>query len=255
MQARELFYGLSCCSLRTLSLAVRRPSGLREYVSYCLRKSDELSGNGPPCRNPPTPSDDQTITLPAYDSGGGMSFTELAMLARVTKALNPTTVFEFGTYNGLNTSVFMLNASPEARIVTLDLPPDAHASEAVIAGDKQLVANRRLAATPRALGLRNYTQLFCDSMVFDPSPYLNSVDLGLIDAAHDLPHVRNDTIKMAKMMSDRGIVFWHDYGGRIQTGPLTSYLEDLGKQCPLYRISDTQLAWAPALELKKAVCH
>jgi hypothetical protein len=90
-------------------------------------------------------------------------------------------------------------------------------------------------------------------MKFDPSPYTDSINLGLVDAAHDAVHVENDTIKMAKMMSPDGIVFWHDYGGKGALRPLALYLEALAKRCPLYRIRGTSLAWGPARELKAAL--
>jgi hypothetical protein len=252
-----------------LSLALRSPSRLRSYVSSCLKVYDELTENGLPSRGPLTPAEDATITLPAYHAGGGMSFAELAILARVTKTLKPRMVFEIGTYHGLTTAVFLLNADPDARIVTLDLPigPSANddstsidgegqsgsAISGCLAADRRLVTSRRLGAVPQALGLSGYTQLLCDSILFDPTPYLDCVDLGLIDGAHDLVHVQNDTRKMARMMSDRGMVFWHDYGGKGALRPLASYLETLGRHCALYRISDTSLAWAGGRDIKNAI--
>jgi len=115
MRANEILDALSCLSLRTLSLALRRPSELWSYISHCLRKYDEAVGNGLPSRSPLTPAEDLTITIPAHHSGGGMSFNELVILARVTKALRPMTVFEMGTYNGLGTAIFILNSDPRAR--------------------------------------------------------------------------------------------------------------------------------------------
>ena len=253
MNVREVLDTLSCFSLRTVGLAFRRPSELRRYVSYCLKRYDELAGNGLPSRGPVIPAEDLTITLPAHHSGGGMSFAELVILARVTKALKPKTIFEMGTYNGLTTAVFMLNSNPEARIITLDLPPSGATGFSGISGDRDLIANRELASVPRALGLRRYTQLLCNSMVFDPSPYLDSVDLGLVDAAHDVVHVENDTLKMARMMSESGIMFWHDYGGKGALRGLATYLESLARRCPLYRIPDTSLAWTQAGLFKRAV--
>jgi len=90
-------------------------------------------------------------------------------------------------------------------------------------------------------------------MMFDASPYANSVDLGLVDAAHDRIHVQNDTEKMAAMIKEDGIVFWHDYGGKGILRPLASYLEELSEIFPLYRIRETSLAWAPAQGLKAAL--
>jgi hypothetical protein len=182
-----------------------------------------------------------------------MTFSELVVLARVAKALKAKTIFEVGSYNGLTTAVFLLNSEPEARVLTLDLPPSAGREQALITSDQNLVANRHLSSVPEALGLYKYTQLLCDSLVFDPSPYLDSVDLGLIDGAHDLAHVQNDTLKMARMISSSGIVFWHDYGGKGALRPLTSYLDALAKRRPLYRISRTSLAWAHGRDLKEAI--
>lgn len=252
MTAKEILDGLSCVSLRSLSLALRSPSNLPRYISYCLKKYDELVGNGLPCRGPVTPAGNSIITLPAYHAGGGMSFSELVILARVTRALKPRTVFEIGTYNGLTTALFLLNSDPDAAIVTMDLPTHSTEENGRLPSDQKLVANRQLGSLPRALGLREYTQVLCDSMVFDPSPYLNSVDLGLIDGAHDLVHVQNDTLKMTRMILDGGIVFWHDYGGKRALRPLARYLDTLAKCASIYRISDTSLAWATGRELKQA---
>jgi hypothetical protein len=200
-----------------------------------------------------TPDENATITIPAFHAGGGMSFGELVILGRVTKGLKPRMVFEMGTYNGLVTAVFLLNSEPDAIVITMDLPI-ASEYHSHLRTDQELVESRQIGSVPRALGLSGrYTQILCDSMAFDPTPYLDSVDLGLIDAAHDLPHVENDTLKMASMISDGGMVFWHDYGGKGSLRPLASYLNALGRRASLYRIRDTSLAWAPGRELKQAL--
>jgi predicted O-methyltransferase YrrM len=181
-----------------------------------------------------------------------MSFGELVILARTIKTRNPKFIFEMGTYNGLTTAVFMLNSDSTSTVVTLDLPPKPEGGSENLLSDKVLISSRDLASVPRALGLTRYTQLLCDSMAFDPSPYANSVDFGLVDAAHDRVHVQNDTEKMATMIKEDGIVFWHDYGGKGVLRPLASYLEKVAKNCPIYRIPETTLAWAPARDLKAA---
>lgn len=253
MKLRELVDSVTVMSLRTLSLAHRNPSNLRRYVGYCLRRYDELAGRGLPIGSPTAPASGETITLPAAHTGGGMSFTEMVIMARVTKTRRPHTVFEMGSYDGLTTAVFLLNAPADARIISLDLPPESAPKDDHMDSDKQLVAARALGAVPRSMGLNDYTQLLCDSMEFDPSPYLGSVDLGLVDAAHDVAHASNDTAKMARMLTDDGIVFWHDYGGKGSFWPLTSYLESLGRKCSMFRIPETTLAWAYAKDLKRAV--
>ena len=251
MGIQEVVDGLSCLSLRSIALAVSKPSKLRPYMSYCLKRYDELAGSGLPSGVPDTPNADETITLPAAHPGGGMSFAELVHLSRTTKTRKPKAIFEMGSYNGLTTAVFMLNAPPGAQVFSLDLPPDSSEQEASLDTDRELVVGRHLGSVPRELGLDRYTQLFCDSMVFDPTPYADSIDLGLVDAAHDAEHVRNDTIKMATMLTDQGIVFWHDYGGKGALRPLAEYLESIGPQCKVHRIPETSLAWAQAKYLKR----
>ena len=253
MNFREAVDGLSVMSLRTLSLAGRNRSNLRSYVGYCLRRYDELANKGLPLGSPAPPAASDTITLPAAHAGGGMSFAEMVIMARVTKSRRPRTVFEMGSYNGLTTAIFLLNAPADARIFSLDLPPESASKDDHLASDKALVAARALGAVPRAIGLDHYTQLLCDSMAFDPTPYLATVELGLVDAAHDVAHASNDTIKMARMLSDNGIVFWHDYGGKGAFRPLAEYLESLGRKCAMFHIPETTLAWADAKELKRAV--
>ena len=98
MNLEEAFDGLSCLSLRSITLAPRHPSQLNRYISFCLKKYDELVEKGLPPRGPVTPSEDMTVTIPAYHSGGGMSFEELLVLARATKVLKPKTIFEIGSY-------------------------------------------------------------------------------------------------------------------------------------------------------------
>jgi len=139
----EIVDSLSSVSLRTLALALREPRQLRNYVSYCLKRYDELAGEGLPSRSPVTPASNETITLPAIHTGGGMSYAELVILARVTKTLSPHAIFEMGSYDGLTTAVFLLNA-PDAQVYSLDLPPQAPADDEDLDSDKDLVAARPL---------------------------------------------------------------------------------------------------------------
>jgi hypothetical protein len=77
------------------------------------------------------------------------------------------------------------------------------------------------------------------------------VELGFIDGAHTLRYVTNDTLKMATMMSDRGLVFWHDYGGKGSFRELTEYLDQIARRIAVYRVANTTLAWSPGSEVRK----
>jgi hypothetical protein len=254
MRLADWIDGLRCVNLNTISLLLRRRSDLQDYALHCAKKYDELSDKGLARRSPiPPPANELLITLPAAHSGGGMSFSEMVVLARATRVLRPSAVFEIGTFNGLTTAIFILNSEPATKVFTMDLPVDSKTTQGYLPSDQCLVANRELGSVPRALGLSRYTQITCDSMLFDPSEFRHSMDLCLIDGAHDFDHVENDTIKIGSMVLDEGIVFWHDYGGRGSMRPVTKYLNSLGSQGEIFRVPDTSLAWARGGELKRAL--
>jgi methyltransferase family protein len=255
-QFRDVLEAAKAVNLCSVRLATRKPSLLRSYLSVCLRKYDELMGKGLPAKSPIpglTPTDLDTLTIPLrFQSGGGTDPREILNLAAVTKLLRPKRIFEIGTYNGRTTAVFILNASPDCEVFTLDLPPQTASLPEYLPTDIGLVQDRRPEGYLKRAGLgERYQQIYCDSMAFDPEPFRDTVDLGFIDGAHAEKFVRNDTMKMAVMISPRGYVFWHDYGGRGSFGPLSTYLETLPIE--IYRIPATTLAWTTAAEMKKLI--
>ena len=84
-----------------------------------------------------------------------MSFTEMVIMARVTKTRRPRKVFEMGSYDGLTTAVFLLNVPADAQVISLDLPPESASKDEHLESDKELVSARTLGAVPRAIGLTN----------------------------------------------------------------------------------------------------
>jgi hypothetical protein len=265
MTASALVQGLKSLNLGTVRLACRDTALARAYLSECLRRYNELMGYGLRRKNAleyvcqqgwASWSADQRVELPIYPSGGGGTRPEeLLFLATATRLLRPKRVFEIGTFNGQTTAVFILNAAPGASVLSLDLPPDVEVptptAAAQIDSDLELIGTRKLASWIHRLGLDSrYEQLLGDSLTFDPAPYAGSVELGFIDGAHSQPYVENDTRKMALMMSERGLVFWHDYGGHGRFADLTRYLDRLARRVPLFRVPRTSLAWAPAQSLK-----
>lgn len=55
------------------------------------------------------------------------------------------------------------------------------------------------------------TQLYGDSAIFDFSPYAGSIDLIFVDGAHSFEYVMKDTASACRMLTDRGVILWHDY--------------------------------------------
>lgn len=62
-------------------------------------------------------------------------------------------------------------------------------------------------------------------------------------------------MKMAVMVADRGLVFWHDYGGKVRFRHLTAYLDALAGRIPIYRVPSTTLAWTSGDQLHTLVAE
>jgi predicted O-methyltransferase YrrM len=264
MRLATLADALKTVNVLSLRLAIRDGQMARSYMSRCLQLYDELMGRGLESRAAvPYIVDrgwgkllsNERILLPTrLEDTGGTRLEELLCLANVTRVLRPKTIFEIGTFNGRTTSVLILNAPDDAQVVTLDLPPGAEVprTAAYVDTDVDLVKQRKLGSYILELGLESRCrQILCDSMEFDPTPYAGTVELGFIDGAHSYEYVRNDTEKMIRMISDRGIVMWHDYGGKGQFRPLSEYLHGLARRAPIYRVPNTSLAWAAGHDLRR----
>jgi hypothetical protein len=249
-------------------LALRDRGLARAYMSRCLQMYDELAGRGLPGKDPVEFivkegwgefSNHERVELPTkLSDNGGTRLEELLYLANVTKVLKPKKIFEIGTYTGRTTSIFIMNAPADSVVVTLDLPSESdiesHNPGDYIDTDISLVKRRKLARYVYELGLQSrYQQVLCDSMSFDPTPHKGTVELGFIDGAHSYEYVKNDTEKVAEMMSERGLVMWHDYGGKGRFKPLSDYLESLSQEIPIYRVPETSLAWAAARDVRRLV--
>jgi hypothetical protein len=265
----EISSGISGLNLCALKLLLKNPGEFRAYLSQILRRYDEYSGNGLPAKDPcdylihergfQSSPEDRAVLPPHGKGDGGTSPSDLLILAAVTRLLQPKRVFEIGTFNGNTTSVFLMNTPPEATVFSLDLPLDFHPPagaqvDGMVHIDLQLTQQRKLASYVYQYQLEGrFCQLLCNSLEFDPEPYRDSIDLGFVDGAHGYKFVKNDTEKMALMMADNGLVFWHDYGGKGRFRPLSAYLEKLGERIPLYRIPGTVLAWCSAADLRSAL--
>jgi hypothetical protein len=260
LELRDAFAGFNLLALR---LALRDRDLARSFLSTSVRHYDELLGLGLKDKDPIAyvyeqkwgvySSEDRVVLPASLRDDSGTRLDEMLILGAATQALRPRKIFEIGTYNGRTTSIFALNASRDATIFTLDLPPDTTVKENgsnYIDTDIDLMKGRKQTNFIHELRLTDQChQIYCDSMKFDPTPYQGSIELGFIDGAHALPYVQNDTIKMASMMASRGLVFWHDYGGKGRFRPLADYLETLSREVPIYRVAGTTLAWAPASSL------
>ena len=182
---------------------------------------------------------------------GNVNLAELAILAQAAAAVPPgSLVVEIGTFDGRTTLNLAVNAG-EARVVTLDLPPDERAAFALAPGERQYVdkpqpgARFRSVRPPWLEAARRITQLLGDSATFDWSPYEGRAGLVFVDGSHAYNYARKDSETAMRLVAKDGLVLWHDYGRWEGVSRALDELE-AERRLGLRHIAGTSLvAWKP----------
>lgn len=183
---------------------------------------------------------------------------ETQVISSLVDYLKPKTIFEIGTYNGFTTLHLACNSPQESVVYTLDLPADF---------DRQLSAENNLKGYSYddllvvELSMKNrnnrifhnhpcrkkIVELFGDSLKFDFLPYYKKMDFVFIDGGHSYKHVHSDTQNAFRMLSDNGVIIWHDFDYIIHRD-VFKYLNQLVKTHRIYSIPNTRFAiYGPAL--------
>ena len=139
-------------------------------------------------------------------------------IAAIARARRPPTIFEIGTFDG-STTLLLAKVLPEARIWTLDLPPDSYVPPARPDRDP-----RDSDTTPRSdqVGARfrgepeekRITQLLGDSRTFAFDEYVGRMDMVIVDGSHDYDCVRADTENALRLTTPNATIIWDDYSIR-----------------------------------------
>jgi Methyltransferase domain len=185
--------------------------------------------------------------MPQPQGLGSVSTIESILLLKLMRLVNPTYIFEFGTYKGLTTRLLLENLPENGvvteRIYTLDLPD---LEDVRFQGTDKVLASEALGFSRKYLSSsrkRLVKQIFQDSMTLDPAPYLSKFQFIFVDANHELNYVRRDTENAFKMLSGLpSCIIWHDYGNP-EFPELTQYLDGLSNEFKMYHIGDTMLAF------------
>jgi len=183
-----------------------------------------------------------TLPGPATDLGDVGSAECYQILATLARALQPKTIFEFGTYLGVSACTLAMNTPPECRIYTLDLPDPAIASTVaeLNAIDQNHIVQSRFRvgeAFLRTPYKDRIVQLRADSLSFRPEACVTNVDLIFVDGGHSLPLVTRDTKNAFLMLSANGTILWDDYFHLYPD--VVAFLDQLADQYPLYAIPGT----------------
>ena len=155
----------------------------------------------------------------ARKNSGDVNLAELAVLASAAAACSAgDEIVEIGTFDGRTTLNFAVNAPAQHRLFTLDLPPDAAPKFALAPGERAYVekprSGRRFLEAPPAWqgAARRITQLMGDSATYDWSPHAGRAGLVFVDGSHAHDYVIADSDTAFRLVAQKGVVIWHDYG-------------------------------------------
>lgn len=163
---------------------------------------------------------------------------ELIILSTLCACRKPKLLLEFGTFDGLTALHMAMNTDSDARVITLDLPPDDPIrkldTDDTFYSHGMKVGSQFL-GTPEAAKIE---QVFCDSTKFDDVPLHGQVDLIFIDAGHAYELVKSDSQKAMRMIRAGGLILWHDY--HYAHDGVYRYLNELAEQVSLFQIPGTK---------------
>lgn len=180
---------------------------------------------------------------------GELMLEELVVLCAICKHTKPRMVFEFGTFKGDSALNLALNSPDNCEIFTLDLPPSSrkrtrYSIEIGPIRDIQFTVGEKYHGSTIE---RKIKQLYGDSATFNYSQFYNCIDLVFVDGNHQYDNVKADSENAFRMLSDKGIILWHDYTVRSghQHPDVVKYLNELSKSMQLFNIASTSfvIAW------------
>jgi hypothetical protein len=157
--------------------------------------------------------------LESRKTSGDVNLAELAMLASAAAATRVgEEIIEIGTFDGRTTLNMAVNSRPHLNVFTLDLPPDVPPKYELAPGETAFVQKTRsgrhfLEAAPQwASAAKRITQLFGDSATYDWSAHAGRAGLVFVDGSHAYDYVIADTGTALRLVANKGMVIWHDYG-------------------------------------------
>jgi predicted O-methyltransferase YrrM len=166
------------------------------------------------------------LTLPMPQQGDLVTVLETCLLIAAGRSVDARTFFEFGTHLG-RTALHLAMNSPDATVFTLD-----HCRPQMLRAYEDSPYRHQI------------MQIDADSREWRPrASFYRNVDLVFVDGGHDLETLVFDTHNALRMITEKGVIIWHDFGNPMYPD-LTQYLERLSNFRRLIRTAETSLVFA-----------
>ncbi|HEX3798165.1 MAG TPA: class I SAM-dependent methyltransferase [Verrucomicrobiae bacterium] len=150
---------------------------------------------------------------------------DVYVLIKAAIGFNSKRILELGSYRGDTARLIAENTPDDVRICTVDAHPDHGAS---------------YRDTPYAKRIdRKIGQI--SPQLFAPG---EKYDFIFVDANHDYHSVMNDTMVALQVLSDQGVIFWHDYHFKAYfhgMGGVNEAMKYFSAQQPIVAINGTVL--------------
>ncbi|MBV8224331.1 MAG: class I SAM-dependent methyltransferase [Verrucomicrobia bacterium] len=207
------------------ALALRNPSGVRHVLGTALSASEDVLRPEGDVRSfraasvseiARSDADPRCVVHLFHEGQSAISPLEALALASLIQSHGYKKIFEFGTYKGVSTTQFALNAGPDGKVYTLDLPENdpRHGLTITSCHEEKLTTEKgKGSLIPHDL-LGRVEFIREDSAQFDPSPLENRIDFVFVDGAHSADYVENDTKKGWRLLRNGGSIAWHDCNPR-----------------------------------------
>jgi len=212
--------------------------------------------------------EESNSTPPLYSTAipsskiGSITTLEASLLCSLLMICKPSKIFEFGTFLGYTTSLFLLNSSPNTKVVSLDLPEEKKpAKDEALDFDWEKVQtnddynDRYLSHFAQRMGEIYLKRFSSDSRLelikidsrflvdhLEELNYRGKFDYIFIDGGHSFEIASIDTHNAMIMLSERGVLIWHDYGSQLHTN-VTDVVEMFARDGVIVRIQSTMLAF------------
>lgn len=161
--------------------------------------------------------------------GPRMEVNDAPVLAKIYKLMNTRNHLEFGTWEGFGAALFCCNSSGNVTTINLPLGESSQSDPQLPIYSSSLYPARRMRFTGvnvseksdadvsigwiyKQLGYESRVkQIFSNSLDLSKGDFLEKFESILIDGAHNFETVIHDTRLALEILTDDGIIIWHDF--------------------------------------------